>query len=185
MSKIKIIGLGSCRMVGKDTFLSLLGENSFSFQRFAFADALKESLENFSLTLFDKNISQLSPEQKEILRPVLIAGGRAAREINKDFWVNKVLDQIDKEIRYNSRVIIPVITDVRYCSEYNRIKKQYGDSFLFVNIERIGAPEPTEEEKIHAPELKKLADVNINWQTDLTFESLRPIVCEFYQKYIA
>jgi len=180
MSNIKVIGLGCCKMVGKDTFFLLLKELNPDFYRFAFADELKFGLSEFCFYLFGKQVIELTPTEKEIFRGVLIAGGKAGREINKDFWVNKVVNNI----KCNSN-FISVITDVRYSSEYNRLKQEFGDSFIFVNIEREGAPEPTDEEKIHAPELKKLANVNILWETDLSFKTLRPIVKKFYLDYIA
>ena len=79
--------------------------------------------------------------------------------------------------------VIYVLTDLRYVNEYHYFKKMYGESMLFVNIQRDGAPDPTDEEKIHGPEVAKLADEHIFWHTDPSIVTLRPIVAEFYKKY--
>ena len=180
--EIKIIMLGSSRMVGKDTFFSLLSKRDERFKRWAFADILKEYCEKLCSKAFGKSIYQLEPCEKELFRPVLIEVGRLFRSIDEDYWVKQVHMQI-RNMTIANPDIIPVITDGRFCNEYNYFKEIYGDSTLFVNIDREGSPEPTDEEKKHIPELSKLMDVNISWKTDPSFESLHPIVDNFYNTH--
>ena len=180
--EIKLIMLGSSRMTGKDTFFSLLSKHDKRYQRWAFADVLKEYCEPICKNAFNKNVFQLTPTEKELFRPILIEVGRLFRAIDEDYWVKQVHRQIINRTSVKPDVI-PVITDGRFENEYNYFRKIYGESALFINIERDGAPEPTEEEKKHIPELLKLMDANISWNTDPSFDSLQPIVSDFYNKH--
>jgi len=182
MNKIKLITLGCQRQTGKDTFCHLIQELNPNIKRVGFADSLKDISSDICYKFFNKYPFDLNAVEKELFRPILIEIGRLARTIDIDYWCKEVYSKI---VKWNSNTAIYCITDMRYLNEYQYFKKVYGDSMIFINIERDGAPEPTDEEKIHAPELKKLANVNIEWQSDITFETLKPTVKEFYQKYIA
>ncbi len=173
--------LGSSRMTGKDTFFSLLSKHDSRFKRWAFADVLKEYCETLCREAFGKNVFQLEPSEKEMFRPILIEVGRLFRSIDEDYWVKQVHMQINNRTSVDPTVI-PIITDGRFSNEYNYFRKIYGESALFINIERIGAPDPTDEEKRNIPELMKLMDKTISWNTDPTFDSLQPIVSDFYNK---
>ena len=181
MNKIKLIAITGNRLVGKDTLYKLLRELDLRFVRVSFADELKDLFEDISFTLFDKFIHQLSPEQKEILRPWLIQVGTKAREKDVNIWAKKVEGFIFDSI-YNGE--IPVITDMRFKSEYDFYKNIYGNEMFLINLSRNGAPTPTDEEKIHGPEVAKLANYALDWPTDPTNVLLRPLVADFYQKFI-
>jgi hypothetical protein len=181
MNKIKLISITGTRLVGKDTLYKLLRELDDRFVRVSFADELKALFEDISFTLFDRRVDQLSPEQKEILRPWLIQVGTKAREKDINIWAKKVEGFIDDSI-FNGR--IPVITDMRFKSEHDFYKNIYGDGMFLINLSRNGAPDPTDEEKIYGPEVAKLADYSLTWHSDPTSVSLRPIVADFYQKFL-
>lgn len=183
-NKVKILCLGAKKQIGKDTLCQLLKEINPKFKRVALADALKSKMSGFCYELFRKMPEQLDSQQKEMLRPLLIEAGRLARSVNINYWCEQLVEQIEI---YDSTTAnaesIYVITDMRYLNEFNYFKKIYGDSMIFINIERDGAPEPTTEEKNNAPELQKFADFNLNWHTDETLVSLRPIAREIYSKF--
>jgi len=183
-NKIKLLTLGTCRQTGKDTFFSLLKELNPNFKRVALADSLKSKMSGFCFNVFGKMPEKLTPEEKEMFRPLLIEAGRLARSVDINFWCKETFEQIDiyDSMTANNDVIY-VLTDLRHLNEYHYFKKMYGESMLFVNINREGAPEPTDEEKIHGPEVAKLADEHIFWHTDPSLVTLRPIVNQFYQKY--
>lgn len=186
MNKIKFIGLGTTKMCGKDTLCKLLQEINPNIKRVALADSLKSILEPLSWRVFNKSIPNLTPDEKEQIRPVMIEFGRMARNKNIDFWCREMLEQIeiyDSLAEYKNAIYC--CCDLRYLNEYHYFKNIYGDSMLFVNIERDGAPEPTDEEKIHSPEVAKMADVTFKWHTDEGFVTLRPLVRDFYNKYLA
>lgn len=186
MTKIEFLGLGTTRMCGKDTFCKLLQEINPNIKRVALADSLKSILEPLSWRVFNKPISNLTPEEKERFRPTMIEFGRMARNKDINFWCREMLEQIEiygSLIEYKDAVYC--CCDIRYINEYHYFKNIYGNSMLFVNIEREGAPEPTSEEKIHGPEVAKMADVTLKWHSDKTLVSLRPIVADFYNTYLA
>jgi hypothetical protein len=119
------------------------------------------------------------------MRPLMIEFGRMARNEDIDFWCKEIQEQIEiYDSVTNYKDAIYCLTDLRYSSEFAFFKKIYGDSMIFINITRDGAPEPTSEELIHGPEVAKLADLNFHWKTDPTLESLRPQIKEFYDKYL-
>ena len=181
MKSPKIILISGNRVVGKDTFFTLLQEINPNFKRWAFADSLKIILEPVCLKLFNKSIKDLTPIEKELFRPIMLATGKTAREIDVNFWVKCVAEEI--KLYMDFQEIIPVICDNRYISETNYFKEIYGNSMLLINIDRIGAPEPTSEEKINGPKVKELADVLIEWKTDASLIEPRKTVSYFYDKY--
>jgi hypothetical protein len=184
--EIKLIALGSTRMVGKDTFYTLLSRlypDRF-FTRYAFADQLKDYCNPLCRSIFNRSIHNLTPEEKEMFRPILIETGKICRSLDIDYWVKRTYEKMQRDsMEYPSVPSIAVASDLRFTNEYVFLKNIYEDSMVYVDIERIGAPEPTEEEKKHSPELKKLADDRIIWPSDPTIDSLIPTVANFYNKY--
>jgi hypothetical protein len=183
--KIKFLTIGTEKMVGKDTLCKLLQEINPNVKRISLADALRSKLSGLCYSFFRKEPYLLSPTEKELFRPVLIETGRVARTIDIDFWCKELYEQIDINdglTIYKDAVYC--LTDLRYLNEYHYFKKLYGDSMFFINLKRVGAPEPTEEEKIHGPEVAKLADLQLTWETNPDFTALRPQVRDFYNKFI-
>lgn len=181
-NKIKILALTGTRLTGKDSFIRLLRENDPRFIRVSFADELKQVTRDISFALFNKPICELSPSEKEIMRPIWIYVGTEARKTNIDCWAEKVQGKIRTAVDVGC---LPVISDMRFRSEYDFYKNLYGDSMFLINITREGAPEPTEEEKIHGPEVARMADYHLHWKTDETFESLRPQVKLIYDTILS
>ena len=185
MQSPKILMLGAKKQVGKDTFCQLLQELDPTIERVAFADQLREYVSPITKQFFGRHPNNLTSQEKELVRPIMIEVGRLARTININYWVEIVADHIKRQWQRDEagRETIFVCCDCRYRNEYTYFKREFGEKVMLVNIERIGAPEPTEEEKIHAPELKKLADVNFSWNTDESFVTLRPQIQYFHDKY--
>lgn len=182
--KPKIILLGMSRMVGKDTFFNLLNElYPNKFIRFAFADSLKSKLNNLSIEMFNKYIGELNGEQKEIMRPIMIEFGRAWRKIDPLHWPKIVYKKI-LQLKGENLEFIPCCCDLRFYNELEFFKNIYGSECIFIEINRIGAPEPTEEEKKNIPLLKKYVDYNLTWPTiSDNLDELKPYVVKFYNKY--
>lgn len=155
---------------GKDTFfngLSLLKKNRV--KRFAFADQLKSLTQSISTSILKKEIEFLSPQEKEMFRPVMVSVGELARKVDGDFWVKKVdsqiqwLDEIQEEF-------YAVITDCRYESEYLFFKEKYNCPIRLLYIERydclgnvIPPANDTERESLHV--LEKMSDYHLSWVT--------------------
>lgn len=166
-----VLCLASPRGCGKDTLYTRLHSLYPLFRRAAFADSLKDDLEPFILHHFGFNIWTCTAEQKELVRPLMIAYGCAQREVDIDYWVKRVVDQI-KEVRVKSPASISVITDVRFASEWECLQRNFGDSLILVNIERDGAPPPTSEEEKHFRKVASLAHYTLRWGNDTEEQQL-------------
>jgi hypothetical protein len=182
MKSPKLICLGSCRQTGKDTFCQLLKELNPHISRISLADQLKEFVAPISKRFFNKHPNELNLVNKELLRPSLIEIGRLARTLDIDFWCKEAYEKM-YDIESWHPDVIHCCTDLRYPNEYQYFKKIYGDSMLLINIDRIGAPEPTDEEKANGPRVKELADVLVEWETDASLDGPRKTVRYFYDKY--
>lgn len=146
-----IIGLGSRARVGKDYAVSVL-QKEFGTKnvfRIGFADALKSDL--FTL-LRDKasiNVFHTTPEDKELIRPVLVAYGEMMRNIRADYWVERVFEIIARR----SEPIV-VVTDCRYENEVEILQKRGG---IYIEIETDVPPSNASEAK-HSPKCRAMAD---------------------------
>lgn len=166
MSKIKVVGIcAEGPRHGKDTFYKLLRQYGthpvpYMFRRYAFADELKEACAPLIGKLFNWDTDKLTPEQKEIVRPIWIAVGEAARKTDPMHWM-KIVDQYINWTNNDNE--IAVITDVRYYNEAKFFKDKYGDQFLLVQVHNETAGTPPPSELISFPALQKLVDVKIVW----------------------
>lgn len=153
---------------GKDTFFSLLKEIDPNFKRYAFADKLKQDLRLFLMEQCRIDINALSPEQKDLVRPLMIAYGCMMRNLGDGlYWVRElekqILSDLDFEGNLGNPQMIPVITDCRFRNEAEYFKNRY--QVILVRIIRKDSPEPPEEEKINQPLVQPLVDYTIDWPT--------------------
>jgi hypothetical protein len=183
----KIIGISGHAGHGKDTFFSLLNSTQPNrYQRYAFADALKNDLDQLATKMFGKRASQLTGKEKEIFRPILIAYGCAWRAINIDHWVEEVDRRMSWDISVldgaNNSPVIPVLTDVRFFSEYEFFRKRYGAAFVLVEVIRTDAKtKPPEEELKNQPKLSAVADFKVEWPTLKTDADRMAYVTKFLE----
>lgn len=166
----KILILGSCRRTGKDTLCRRLTEINPNFQRFAFADTLKDDMSRFLLERFSIDVWNCTPDDKEFLRPLMIAYGMAQRQRDPDHWVKRLYELIEARWVHHPN-IIPVITDGRFLNEVDFFKSIYPGS-VFVQLFRDGAPPPTDEEEKHWRQLAAQADITIHWGNNTEEEQL-------------
>lgn len=164
-----IIGVSGVARSGKDTFFSLLkkelsvSRRDLNVSRYAFADQIKLDLRSLLLENFNIDINQCSPEEKEIIRPLLVAyGSDVARTINPDFWISKLSKKLKTSQVDNQN--IDIITDVRYPNEQEFIKNNFKKSCC-VHIERFGFGPANSEEEKNNPLLKSNSDYTISWNT--------------------
>ncbi len=159
-----IIGISGCARSGKDLFFNLLNNklnSKFNLKRFAFADELKNDLSILLKQNFDIDVMNPTPEEKELIRPLLVCYGTdIARKINKNYWIQK----IEPKIIENSKIenSIAVLTDVRYINEQLFVKNNFKKS-INVHIERKGFKPINEEEEKNNPILKESSDYQIVW----------------------
>lgn len=182
----RVIGIAGNATVGKDTFYEIAKDillDHYTVERLAFADALKNDLKDFVLTKFGLEIFNLSRVQKELLRPLMVAYGKAKRDLTKGMcWIDQV-----QELIYASQSDIVFITDVRYAgesgNEYKMIKDNGGALIYIKKISSSGdhyTPPANEEERVNNKQLMNCADIEVIWddcQGDSDkISQLKPIV---------
>lgn len=161
MIKIPLIMTGCTRQTGKDTLCARFSEINPKIRRFAFADALKDDLIPFIEKNFGFYLPTCPIEEKELIRPIMIAYGLAQRSRDPEYWVKRLLRNIEACLAANPE-IIPVITDARFPNEIKYIKQHYPGS-IYIQVNRTGAPEPTDEEKKHLAWMAIQADYTLDW----------------------
>jgi hypothetical protein len=157
-----LIGISGNRQTGKSTLANLLCALDQRGQQFSFASRLKEDLSALLMDNFQIDSFTEVPEEKELIRPILIAYGCAWRNLDPDHWVNVVLGRV-KLLERSSADFIPIITDVRFVNEVKILRDSYKEKFLHIDVSRIGAPPPTSEEIKHFGAVKEAADYQLNW----------------------
>jgi hypothetical protein len=181
MKKI-IIGIGGLARSGKDTLCQLLKEelqsNSVSVKRMALADKLKEEIRPALLQEYGIDILDCTPEQKEIVRPKLVAFGKAAREDSKGTHWTTILDE---NIEKCAEQVI-IVPDIRYnYYEEDEVKwvtkKRNGvlchvRRYFYENgLAKFTSP-PNEDEWLNDPSVEVAADFHIIWNTLLDTKQL-------------
>ena len=168
-----MIGITGVARSGKDTFYTILAKylesKNLKCKRLAFADNLKKELNVFVKENFKIDLKNCTPEEKEIIRPLMVAYGKCRRAQSEGQYWTSLLDGDVKSLE--SKNIIPIITDVRYIEykgdEYSWIKNYNG---ILIHLSRklddgSLVPPVNIEEKANDNKLKAVADFTICWDT--------------------
>ena len=169
-----ILGISGVATSGKDTLFSILQKKlaikGIVLKRTALADQLKIDLMEFCEKHIGINILKSSPEEKRIVRGLMVSYGKIKREQTKGkHWTSLLQQEIDFNLKNN---IIPVVTDIRYAiyeeDELHWLKKI--NSGVLIHVSRILPngdllPPANEEEALNDPILKKNADFKFCWNT--------------------
>lgn len=166
----KIIGISGVARSGKDTLYSQINKRIPSAKRYSFADEIRRDLSGFVWKRYGIDIYNMTPEQKEELRPLLVFHGQYMKDkVGETYWVDKVFNQIDQD-----KPDVAVITDVRFPFEFDMVKER-GGSVIYV--ERILEDGTTvgpanNDEAQNAPILRERSDNLIRWKTESNLDSL-------------
>jgi hypothetical protein len=165
LSKFKVIGLCGVARSGKDSFCKfskeILQEEGITPMRFAFADALKWECDKFLWSHTRISAFTDDNEEKDIIRPLLVAWGtNIRRKLDEDCWIKKIEPEVKSCI--NNPQSLPVITDVRYPNEADWVHKLGG---AVIHISREGNGPANKEEEENDPILKSKSDHWVNWGT--------------------
>jgi hypothetical protein len=168
-----IIGLTGVARCGKDTFYGILNryleEKQIKSQRLAFADDLKKELNDFTKEKFKIDLFKCYGNDKELVRPLMVAYGKCRRSQSEGkYWTSQLDVKVEKLLKDN---IIPIVTDVRYIEykddEYSWLKSYNG---ILIHLSRKlddGSiiPPANIEEKANDNKLKAVADYCVCWDT--------------------
>ncbi len=169
-----VVALSGNRSQGKDTLFQCLHRLDPGFTRWAFADQLKADLWDLLHDQFDVDVNRATGPQKELVRPILIAYGCAHRAVDPDHWVKVVIAQIDAHWADTpfGAPFVPVVTDARFPNEISLLRAAYGSALIQIDVTRVGAPPPTDEEEKHYREVAALADYHLHWGNETPEQQL-------------
>lgn len=174
-----IIGFGSRARVGKDyatdVALLLCSKLGIKARRKAFADPVKEDLEGLVRSKFGIDIWTAQGNDKEIIRPTIVAHGMAMRARSATYWVDRLADDFESEEKdltsYGQKPTeVVVISDVRFENEVRFVKSWGG---IYVDIIpadiTLRAKFRNIEEQLNSPRCGALADYVIENSFDHVF----------------
>jgi len=148
-----IIGITALPQTGKDTFFEYfrmycirMGKD---IRRVSFGDYLRKDLRSFLQDHYNIDIYNCSPEEKELVRPILIAHGQCLRKRNHDALLNRSKYAVRRIL--NEEKAIPLYTDVRFNNEVDYIKSS-GGVIVHLSRERSPLPEPDSVELLQCLE---------------------------------
>lgn len=184
-----VVGLSGTARAGKDTFCSMMRDlfaryDIGNVERVALADKLKSELdpffkENFAISAF----TQIK-EEKDLIRPMLVAYGKIRRVQSKGtYWTRFIEPQVNKIILDGK---IPVITDIRY-GEYPEdevfwAKNKMNGKLIHIerHIDKDGVrsviPPANEDEAMNDSKMIFAANYHVRWETTNDKEMLENYV---------
>ena len=172
--KNKVIGLAGVAGSGKDLFFELLNSEVNDLKRYALADKLKADVYDFSLNQYDIDPIKCAREEKNMIRPFLVAHGNLKRKISKGrHWVEGLTKIIEEDLEdgFLKPTDIICITDVRY-AEFQKddwLKNDLNGALIHVskykirNKKRYYHPPANLAETENDPKLIAAADYKIKW----------------------
>jgi len=182
---MKIIGISGFARSGKDLFTtvaqSVLKEHGLKTERYALAYELKNDLKDLIKTKVGIDVFTENTEEKNIIRPLLVAYGDVMRKTSEGkYWTQKVEQRIGK-----SKADVVFITDIRYdfypedectwlqrkmsgklihLTKYKLSTMPSGRRFSKNKITKIYDSAPNEHESLNNPKVLKRADIAVEWQ---------------------
>jgi len=172
--KFNNIGISGVAGCGKNTLSSiiikLLQRMGLPYRELSIANNLKQEISWVSRELYGINSSSCTREEKDTIRPLLVAHGVIKRELsNGRHWV----EMLNKELAPDK---INIITDIRF-NKYEKdevywLKKEINGVLIHLSRydeikgERIFFPPANEEERKNDPLVKKESDFALNWKTE-------------------
>jgi|TARA_R110002051_G_scaffold221298_2_gene284907 hypothetical protein len=172
--KFNNIGISGVAGCGKNTLstiiVKLLQRMELPYRELSIANNLKQEVSWVSRELYGINSSNCTREEKDIIRPFLVAHGVIKRNLsNGRHW----LDILNKELAPDK---INIITDIRY-NKYEKdevywLKREINGVLIHLsrydekNGKRMYFPPVNEAEKNNDPLVKAEADFILNWKSE-------------------
>ena len=175
LDNVNLIGIAGVAGSGKDTFAEIIKKvfesNGFEVNCLSFAKKLKEEVAEVSKDMYGIDTMNCTREEKNLVRPLLLAHGAIMREKTKgQYWIDGIKDLVSNDK-------INIITDVRFCEyecdEVDWIQSNNGivvhiTRFFEENGERIYISPDNEYEKRNDKTLKNKANYSFCWPTDIS-----------------
>ncbi len=166
-----IIGLTGYATSGKDFLFNLLAKRGKTV-RMALADSLKQEINPFLLSKFQIDLYSCTPQEKELVRPLLVAYGKIHRNMSGgSYFTSRLTEKVIEE----SKTKLVVVTDIRYADpkfpkdELYWLKSLGGKlvhitKYQEINGEKVYVKPPNQDELENNAILLKHADFLIEWK---------------------
>ncbi len=183
-----IISVSGVAQSGKDTLvkcLTYLLKDTISVERFGFADELKLDMNDFLLRKVGISAFTIDPEEKKIIRDLLVSYGKCKRLQTRGTYWTKILEP--KVLRSHAEDSLPCISDCRF-DEYEQdevywVKEKMKGCLIHVtrfDSNGLEVEPANETEAENDPKVRKKADFRLNWPTLNAFN----LQCEFVERQL-
>jgi hypothetical protein len=165
------LGIGGVARVGKDSlckiFLKIFEYLGLSPIRMALADDLKREIRQSLIDKYGIDVLNCTAEQKEIIRPDLVAYGKQRREESEGKYWTSIVEAKVGEMTED----IIIVPDIRY-NQYPEDEAVWAkDTGILVHLERyeekngekVYTAPANSEEKENDPLVKRAADFRLEW----------------------
>jgi hypothetical protein len=180
----KVIGLSGLAGSGKDLFYQLLAQQLPNCKRFALADALKKEIYQTLLDLYGVDIFTCTREEKNLVRPMLVAHGMVRRTKSQGkHWTGLLQSQIEDYFS-SSPDGIACVTDIRYDiypeDEVFWLREKMGGKLVHISLftevdgKKVFVEPPNGEEAYNDPRIKAVADYKVVWPKLIGPDNLTP-----------
>lgn len=178
-----IFGISGYATVGKDTFAdamrSILARRQIKVYRESFAKQLKLQMNGFLATSLKINSFTDNEEEKELIRPLLVAYGEAQRKRNPNYWV----ETLDFLLLKNG---LSIVSDVRYENEADWIISKGGKILHLNRIDENGNYiQPANEEELkNSPKVIKKCFHEMCWSSISEKSEIEKVVENFVDTFL-
>lgn len=159
-----MIGISGLARSGKDTLskcLKKIIEKEFEceVEIIHLADKLKSDLDKIISCNFNFQVFTEDNEEKELIRPILVAYGEAMKnKWGQDVWMKK----LEKEMISRKNKKFFIISDVRFDFEANYVKDNFDGSVIYISKNGNEMP-PNEVEAENDPKVRAVSDIIHHW----------------------
>ena len=136
LDNVNLIGIAGVAGSGKNTFAEIIKKvfesNGFEVNCLSFAKKLKEEVAEVSKDMYGIDTTNCTREEKNLVRPLLLAHGAIMREKTKgQYWIDGIKDLVSNDK-------INIITDVRFCEyECDEVDWIQSNNGIVVHITRF------------------------------------------------
>jgi uridine kinase len=137
-----LIAISGAARAGKDTLAKTIQALVPNTITLAFAQAVKEEADPISKARWGISAFTQNPEEKKIIRQLLIDIGHGKRQADPFIWINKLSAKIDENLPHRNIII----TDCRYENESKMIHAKGGIVIMVKRDTQLDIP--TERETL-------------------------------------
>lgn len=159
-----MIGISGLARAGKDTMARYLKkvierELNCEVEIVHLADKLKSDLDKVIACNFNFQVFTENNDEKELIRPILVAYGEAMKKkYGKKIWMKK----LEKEIESRRPKKFFIISDVRFDFEAHYLKDNLDGTVIYISKNGHEMP-PNEVEAENDPKVRKASDIQHHW----------------------